>query len=85
MVTLSKIQANIELLEEVVAVIDNGAEGVGLYRTEYLYLNMDAPPDEETLFWDYREVAEIIYPEMVTIRTLDLGADKVPTMNARMG
>jgi len=73
-----KIQANIELLEEVVAVIDNGAEGVGLYRTEYLYLNLDHPPDEETLFWDYRELAEIIYPEMVTIRTLDLGADKLP-------
>jgi phosphotransferase system enzyme I (PtsI) len=76
-----KIQANIELLEEVVAVIDNGAEGVGLYRTEYLYLNLDQPPAEETLFWDYREVAEIIYPEMVTIRTLDLGADK---LSARM-
>jgi phosphotransferase system enzyme I (PtsI) len=74
-----KIQANIELLEEVVAVIDNGAEGVGLYRTEYLYLNLDQPPEEETLFWDYREVAEIIYPEMVTIRTLDLGADKLTT------
>ncbi len=74
-----KIQANIELLEEVVAVIDNGAEGVGLYRTEYLYLNLDQPPTEETLFWDYREVAEIIYPEMVTIRTLDLGADKLTT------
>jgi phosphotransferase system enzyme I (PtsI) len=72
-----KIQANIELLEEVVAVIDNGAEGVGLYRTEYLYLNLDQPPTEETLFWDYREVAEIIYPEMLTIRTLDLGADKL--------
>ena len=76
-----KIQANIELLEEVVAVIDNGAEGVGLYRTEYLYLDHDQPPDEEILFWDYREVAEIIYPEMVTLRTLDLGADK---LNARM-
>ena len=80
-----KIQANIELLEEVVAVIDNGAEGVGLYRTEYLYLNMDDPPDEDTLFWDYREVAEIIYPEMVTIRTLDLGADKVPTRMREWG
>jgi phosphotransferase system enzyme I (PtsI) len=80
-----KIQANIELLEEVVAVIDNGAEGVGLYRTEYLYLNLDAPPDEETLFWDYREVAEIIYPEMVTIRTLDLGADKLPTRMREWG
>ncbi len=74
-----KIQANIEVLEEVVAVIDNGAEGIGLYRTEYSYLNWDDPPDEETLYWDYREVAEIIYPEMVTFRTLDLGADKFST------
>ena len=80
-----KIQANIELLEEVVAVIDNGAEGVGLYRTEYLYLDHDQPPDEETLFWDYREVAEIIYPEMVTLRTLDLGADKLNTRMRRTG
>jgi phosphotransferase system enzyme I (PtsI) len=74
-----KVEANIELLEEVVAVIDNGAQGIGLYRTEYLYLNRDDPPDEDTLFWNYREVAEIIYPEIVTIRTLDLGADKLAT------
>jgi phosphotransferase system enzyme I (PtsI) len=74
-----KIQANIELLEEVVAVIDNGAEGIGLYRTEYSYLNWDHPPDEETLFWDYREVAEIMFPQKVTIRTLDVGADKLST------
>ncbi|MCG6917782.1 MAG: phosphoenolpyruvate--protein phosphotransferase [Deltaproteobacteria bacterium] len=80
-----RIQANIELLEEVVAVIDNGAEGVGLYRTEYLYLNLDQPPTEETLFWDYREVAEIIYPEMLTIRTLDLGADKLATKSRGLG
>jgi phosphotransferase system enzyme I (PtsI) len=71
-----RVEANIELLEEVVAVIDNGAEGIGLYRTEYLYLNREAPPDEETLYWTYREVAEIVYPETVTIRTLDLGPDK---------
>jgi phosphotransferase system enzyme I (PtsI) len=71
-----RVEANIELLEEVVAVIDNGAEGVGLYRTEYLYLNRETPPDEETLYWAYREVAEILYPETVTIRTLDLGPDK---------
>jgi phosphotransferase system enzyme I (PtsI) len=70
-----RVEANIELLEEVVAVIDNGAEGVGLYRTEYLYLNRETPPDEEALYWAYREVAEILYPETVTIRTLDLGPD----------
>ncbi|MBW1980343.1 MAG: phosphoenolpyruvate--protein phosphotransferase [Deltaproteobacteria bacterium] len=74
-----RIQANIELLEEVVAVLDNGAEGIGLYRTEYLYLNRQDLPDEDTLFWDYREVAEIVYPEAVTIRTLDLGAEKLLT------
>ena len=71
-----RVEANIELPEEVVAVLDNGAEGIGLYRTEYLYLNREAPPDEETLYWTYREVAEIVYPETVTIRTLDLGPDK---------
>jgi phosphotransferase system enzyme I (PtsI) len=71
-----RVEANIELPEEVVAVLDNGAEGIGLYRTEYLYLNRDAPPDDETLYWTYREVAEIVYPEMVTIRTLDLGPDR---------
>jgi phosphotransferase system enzyme I (PtsI) len=71
-----RVEANIELLEEVVAVIDNGAEGVGLYRTEYLYLNRETPPDEEALYWTYREVAEILYPEIVTIRTLDLGPDR---------
>ena len=73
-----RVEANIELLEEVVAVLDNGAEGIGLYRTEYLYLNREAPPDEETLYWTYREVAEIVYPETVTLRTLDLGPDKFP-------
>lgn len=78
-----KIEANIELLEEVVAVIDNGAEGIGLYRTEYLYLNADQTPDEDTLFWNYREVAEILYPEMVTIRTLDLGPDKLWSRSGR--
>jgi phosphotransferase system enzyme I (PtsI) len=71
-----RVEANIELPEEVVAVLDNGAEGIGLYRTEYLYLNREAPPDEETLYWTYREVAEIVYPETITMRTLDLGPDK---------
>jgi len=71
------VRANIELLEEVVAAKDHGAEGIGLYRTEYHYLRSASLPAEEDLFEDYREVAEIIAPAPVTIRTLDLGGDRV--------
>jgi phosphoenolpyruvate-protein phosphotransferase (PTS system enzyme I) len=71
------VRANIELLEEVVAAKDNGAEGIGLYRTEYHYLRSSNLPKEEDLFEDYKEVAEIIAPDPVTIRTLDLGGDRV--------
>jgi phosphoenolpyruvate-protein phosphotransferase (PTS system enzyme I) len=70
------VEANIELLEEVVAVKDNGAEGVGLYRTEFLFMNRRDLPDEEVLYHDYREIAEIMAPQRVTFRTLDLGAEK---------
>jgi phosphotransferase system enzyme I (PtsI) len=70
------IKANIEFLEEVAAVRDHGGEGIGLYRTEFLYLRSKGLPTEEELFEDYREVAEIIAPDPVTIRTLDLGGDK---------
>jgi phosphoenolpyruvate-protein phosphotransferase (PTS system enzyme I) len=71
------VRANIEILEEVVAAKDNGAEGIGLYRTEYHYLRSSSLPTEEDLFEDYKEVAEIIAPDPVTIRTLDLGGDRV--------
>jgi phosphotransferase system enzyme I (PtsI) len=70
------VQANIEFLEEVAAVKNNGGEGIGLYRTEFLYLRGKGIPPEEELFEDYREVAEIIAPYPVTIRTLDIGGDK---------
>ena len=70
------IKANMEFLEEVTAAREHGSEGIGLYRTEFLYLKSKELPSEEELFHDYREVAEIIAPEPVTIRTLDLGADK---------
>ena len=70
------IRANIEFLEEVATAKDHGAEGVGLYRTEFLYLMSKGFPTEEELFEDYREVAEILAPSPVTIRTLDLGGDK---------
>ena len=70
------LQANIELLEETPAVIQYGAEGIGLYRTEYLYLNRTTLPDEEEHFQVYKRLAEEIAPYPVTIRTLDLGGDK---------
>jgi phosphotransferase system enzyme I (PtsI) len=86
------IKANIEFLEEVAAVRDHGAEGIGLYRTEFLYLRSKVLPTEEELFNDYKEVAEIMTPDPVTIRTLDLGGDKFAShieianeMNPAMG
>ena len=70
------ITANIEFLEEVTAAKDYGGEGIGLYRTEFLYLREKGFPEEEDLFEDYREVVEIMRPASVSIRTLDLGGDK---------
>jgi phosphotransferase system enzyme I (PtsI) len=71
-----RVMANIGLLEEVVSVIDHGGDGIGLYRTEFLYLNRPSPPSEQELFDNYRDVAEIMAPRTVTIRTLDIGGDK---------
>ncbi|MFZ0448103.1 MAG: phosphoenolpyruvate--protein phosphotransferase [Desulfatiglandaceae bacterium] len=70
------IKANIEFLEEVAAVRNHGAEGIGLYRTEFLYLRSGVLPSGQELFDDYREVVELMAPEPVTLRTLDLGGDK---------
>jgi phosphotransferase system enzyme I (PtsI) len=70
------IKGNMEMFEEVAAVIDHGGEGIGLYRTEFLYLAKRRLPTEEELFEDYRDVAQILAPRPVTIRTLDLGGDK---------
>lgn len=74
---LVKVEANIELLEEVVAAKDNGAEGIGLYRTEFFFMNRVEFPDEDLLYNDYRELAELMAPQRVTMRTLDLGAEKL--------
>ena len=70
------IKANVELIEELTNVIVNGAEGVGLLRTEFLYLASKGLPSEEKLYRTYREVAERLNPYPVTIRTFDLGGDK---------
>lgn len=70
------ISANIEIQEEVHHVRKHGAEGIGLYRTEFLYLNRTTLPSEEEQFETYMEVAETLYPYPLTIRTLDIGGDK---------
>ena len=71
-----ELLANIELPDDVTVARDNGAEGVGLYRTEFLYMNRVTPPTEEEHFEAYRDVITGMGGVPVTIRTLDLGADK---------
>src|SRR5216110_1616126 len=71
------LSANIELPEDVNAVIANGAEGIGLYRTEFLYLNRSTLPTEEEQYETYRKVAERVRPNPLIIRTFDLGGDKL--------
>ncbi|OQY13810.1 MAG: phosphoenolpyruvate--protein phosphotransferase [Desulfobacteraceae bacterium 4572_19] len=71
-----KLMGNIELAEEIVLVRDNGGVGIGLFRTEFLYLNRKSLPDEEQLFEQYRDVAELMAPHPVTVRTLDINGDK---------
>ncbi|HBA83738.1 MAG TPA: phosphoenolpyruvate--protein phosphotransferase [Verrucomicrobia bacterium] len=70
------LSANIELPSDVEAVVGNGAYGVGLFRSEYLYLAQDGMPSEEEQFKAYDEVAQRLAPAPVIIRTLDLGGDK---------
>jgi phosphotransferase system enzyme I (PtsI) len=71
------LSANIELPEDVGAVAANGAEGIGLYRTEFLYLNRSTLPTEQEQFETYRKVAERVRPDPLIIRTFDLGGDKL--------
>ncbi len=71
-----KIMGNIELPEEVVSVRDYGGCGIGLYRTEFQYMGRPDFPSEDELFDKYKDVVEIIAPNYVTIRTLDINGDK---------
>ncbi|MHA3773839.1 phosphoenolpyruvate--protein phosphotransferase [Verrucomicrobiota bacterium sgz303538] len=73
------LSANIELPEDIELVRKCGAEGVGLYRTEFFYLNRTELPTEEDQYEAYRRVAEEVQPHSVIIRTLDLGGDKFMT------
>ena len=71
-----ELHANVELPDDFIAAHDVGASGVGLYRTEFLYMNRSESPDEEEHFRTYRELIETLAGMPVTIRTLDLGSDK---------
>lgn len=73
-----RLMGNIEFPEEVEQCIHYGAQGIGLYRTEFLYLAHDRIPTEEDHYQAYRRVLEPYDNEPVVIRTLDLGADKLP-------
>lgn len=70
------LSANIELPEEIPSVLKQGANGIGLFRSEYFYMNRVDLPSEEEQFGAYKKVAEAMAPDTVTIRTLDLGGDK---------
>ena len=71
------LSANIELPGELSAVSDSGSEGIGLFRTEFLFLNKTTPPTEDEQYEAYKLVAEGCAPHPVIIRTLDIGGDKL--------
>lgn len=70
------IAANIEIPSEIEAIRKYGAQGIGLFRTEFLFFDKELPPDEEEQFRVYREAADQCAPDNVVIRTIDLGGDK---------
>jgi phosphotransferase system enzyme I (PtsI) len=71
-----ELSANIELLSDVDTAIENGAQGIGLFRTEYLYLASSDLPGEEEQYQAYSFLARKVYPQNVIIRTFDMGGDK---------
>src|SRR4029077_9713378 len=79
------LSANIELPADGDKVSANGAEGIGLYRTEFLYLNRETLPSEDEQYETYRKVAERVRPNPLIIRTFDLGGDKLATGAADIG
>lgn len=70
------LRGNVEMPEEVSLALDHGAEGIGLIRTEFLFMNRPIPPAEEEQLQVYRGIVEKMSPHPVTIRTLDAGGDK---------
>jgi phosphotransferase system enzyme I (PtsI) len=83
--TAVDLHANIELPQDVQQVRESGATGVGLFRSEFLFLNREDLPGEDEQFESYRKVAQAMHGMPVTIRTLDLGADKTVNGSARGG
>ncbi len=77
------LQANVELPEDLAVMNKVAAKGVGLYRTEYLFLNRAELPDEDEQFDIYRKIVKKLRGRPLTIRTLDLGADKVLASDGR--
>lgn len=71
-----QLSGNIELPEDVPHLIENGADGIGLYRTEFFFINRDTLPSEDEQFEAYSQVARTVKPHTVIIRTLDIGGDK---------
>ena len=76
-----ELHANIELPQDVAEALENGATGIGLFRSEFLFLGRDDLPDEDEQFVAYRRVAQEMNGMPVTIRTYDLGADKDVVIN----
>jgi phosphotransferase system enzyme I (PtsI) len=74
-----RMLANVDKPEEIPDALHYGAEGVGLYRTEFLFMNRTDVPTEEEQFEAYRVIVEAVAPHEAVIRTLDLGADKIPS------
>jgi phosphotransferase system enzyme I (PtsI) len=86
------LRANIEFPAEALLAVDHGSEGIGLYRTEFLYVDRALPPDEDEQYDYYRAVIETVHPRQATLRTFDIGGDKFvstfqvpPEMNPALG
>ncbi len=72
-----QLRGNVEIPEEGASILRYGGGGVGLYRTEMLFMNRSVMPDEETQFQVYRSMQLAVAPHMLTVRTLDAGGDKL--------
>ncbi len=72
-----KITANLDLPNEIEVALNNGAEGIGLVRTEQIFDIAEAFPDEDEQFETYKNLAEKIYPQQIIVRAFDIGGDKV--------
>jgi phosphotransferase system enzyme I (PtsI) len=70
------LRANVELPAEAILAVDHGAQGIGLYRTEFLYIDRSTQPGEEEQYEVFRAIVEAVRPQPVTLRTFDIGGDK---------